>query len=152
MRQSDKWVKCQAQRLAISGLQPRRRPVGSGTCHRCILEPVLLNNFTNDLDDKTGCASNKLADDIWLGGVLDTPDGCAAAAIQRDLNTWEKQANSNLTMFNKAKCHMWLSGKKTPMDHPASNFVEKDVGVLLDTMNFAAMHLCSKGHQHLGLH
>ena len=62
-----------------------------------------------------------------------------SSAIQRDLNRWEKWADSNIK-FSKGKCKSLHLGRNNSIDHYTveanwleSSFAEKDPGVLVDT-------------------
>ena len=66
-----------AQSVVISSPEPNWRPVDKSVPQELVLDPVLMNIFINDLDEGIEHTLNELADNTKLGGVTDTPEGCA---------------------------------------------------------------------------
>ena len=106
---------------------------------------LLSSGVLQDLDEGIECTVSKFADDTKLGGVADTPEGCAA--IQRDLHRLESWAGGRLMKYKKGKFSVLHLGKNNPRyqymlgtDLLGSGVGERDLGVLVYSKMTMSQH------------
>jgi len=61
--------------------QSGSRPVTNDALQVSELDLVLFNIFISDLDEGIECTLIKYSNDVKLGGVADTPEGCVTTGI-----------------------------------------------------------------------
>ena len=113
MRWIENWLPGIPQSVVDSSTESSWRPVANSAPQGLELDPVLFNILISDLDERIESTLSKFADDIKLGGVADTPGGCAA--IQQDLDSLECWLERNLTQFNKDKSRVLHLGRNKCM-------------------------------------
>ena len=88
-----------------------------------MLCPIVFNIFISSLDEGIESILSKFADDTKLGGVVDTPEGCAG--IQQDTDRMESWAGRNLVKFNKNKCRVLNLGRNNHMHRLGDDLLER---------------------------
>ena len=101
-----------------------------------VLGLVLFNIFINDLHEGIEHTMSKFTD-TKLGGMSETPEGCAV--IKQDLDRLESWAERNLMRFNKRHYRLLHLVRNNGThqcrladDLLEGNSAEKDLGVLMD--------------------
>ena len=84
VRWTDDWLTSRAQRAVISSTESDWRPVTSSVLQGSVLGLILFNICINDLYEGIESNFSKFADDTKMGGLADTPEGCAT--IQHNLD------------------------------------------------------------------
>lgn len=130
------WLDDSDHRIIVTAIYLVWWPVTCDVPQGPILGPVLFNIYINDLDAEVECS--KFADDIRLGGAVDSLEGWEA--LQRDLDKLEHWAIGNAMKFNKGKCWVLHLGQsnirrryRLEEECLESSSSGRDLGVLVDS-------------------
>ena len=155
------WLSGRSQRVVLNGNASRWSEVHSGVPQGSVLGPTLFVIFINDIDSAmdivTGFIS-KFADDTKVGRIVN--DDVGRQALQNDLNSLLKWAETWHMSFNEDKCKVMHFGRQNPhfqykMDDLVLESVdaEKDLGVMVHSSlkpSTQCLKASKKGNQILG--
>ena len=151
-----KWIKefllRRSQRVAVNGTRSFIGQVISGVPQGTVLGPLLFVIYINDMLDALTTDGFLFADDGKIFKEIlskeDTDD------LQFDIDRLEEWANTWLLRFNVDKCHVLTLGKLDNIAYTRRYnlggaelehvFVEKDLGVLVDSNLSFEDHISSK--------
>ena len=97
------------QRVAVSGRMSCWEDVSSGVPQGSVLGPLLFIIYINDLDNGVKSKLSKFADDIKLGGKVDSRGG--GDQIQESIDTCMDWAKDWQMEFNLSMCKVLGMGK-----------------------------------------
>ena len=157
------------QRVVVGGAQSRILPVNSGVPQGCILGPLLLVLFINDIHEliSEGTSIALYADDTKIWRRICSYTDCVI--LNKDIASLKQWADENRMKFYPSKCKVLELTLKHPNYYvlPFDRFSyefgdnvldysleEKDIGVIMSTkLNWNSQHnsIITKASRQLGL-